>query len=212
MSTASGQLTVRGIQIEVVKKDIKNLHIGVYPPSGRVRVAAPARLGDDQVRLAVIQRLSWIKRQRRQFQDASRQSQREMLSGESHYVWGNRLRLKVVVRPGRSHVEVDGERLMLFVPEGSDRDARTKALQAWQRSELRREVPELLGQWEPTIGRSVPQWGIKRMKTKWGSCTGRLITGQCPGRSCAVARGGDRLHRRGRVRAAKSSPVSGGSG
>ena len=177
MSTASGQLTVRGIQIEVVKKDIKNLHIGVYPPAGRVRVAAPNRLDDDQVRLAVIQRLSWIKQQRRQFQDASRQSQREMVSGESHYVWGNRLRLKVVERPGRPHVEVDGERLMLFVPEGSDRDARTRALQAWQRSELRREVPKLLSQWEPGIGRSVPQWGIKRMKTKWGSCnreTGRL--------------------------------------
>jgi predicted metal-dependent hydrolase len=177
MSTASGQLTVRGIQIEVVKKDIKNLHIGVYPPSGRVRVAAPTRLDDDQVRLAVIQRLSWIKQQRRQFQGASRQSQREMVSGESHYVWGNRLRLKVIEGPGRPHIEVDGERLMLFVPEGSDREARTRALQAWQRSELRREIPKLLNQWEPVIGRSVPQWSIKRMKTKWGSCnreTGHL--------------------------------------
>jgi predicted metal-dependent hydrolase len=170
MSTASGQLSVRGIQIEVVKKDIKNLHIGVYPPSGRVRVAAPTRLDDDQVRLAVIQRLSWIKQQRRQFQDASRQSQREMVSGESHYVWGNRLRLKVIERPGRSHVEIDGERLMLFVPEGSGREVRTRALQAWQRSELRRAVPPLIAQWEQVIGREVPRWGIKRMKTKWGSC------------------------------------------
>jgi predicted metal-dependent hydrolase len=177
MSTVNPMLTVRGIKVDVVRKDIRNLHIGVYPPAGRVRVAAPVRLDDEQVRLAVIQRLSWIKRQRRQFQDASRQSQREMVSGESHYVWGNRLRLKVIERPGRPHVEVDGERLLLFVPEGSDREARTRVLQTWQRSELRREVPRLISQWEPMIGRNVSQWGIKRMKTKWGSCnreTGRL--------------------------------------
>jgi predicted metal-dependent hydrolase len=176
-STGSGSLTVRGINVDVVRKDIRHLHIGVYPPSGRVRVAAPTRLDDEQVRLAVIQRLSWIKRQRRQFQDAARQSPREMVSGESHYVWGKRLRLKAIERPGRAHVEVDGDRLLLYMPEGSDQAARTKVLQRWQRSELRRVVPPLIEQWEPVIGKHVPQWGIKRMKTKWGSCnreTGRL--------------------------------------
>jgi predicted metal-dependent hydrolase len=177
MSTANGQLTVRGIPIEVVYKDIKNLHIGVYPPAGRVRVAAPARLDDERVRLAVIHRLPWIKRQRRQFQDAARQTPREMVAGESHYVWGKRLRLKVIERPGRAHVEVDGDRLLLYMPVASDQAARTKALQRWQRSELRRAVPPLIEQWEPVVGRCVPQWGIRRMKTKWGSCnrqTGRI--------------------------------------
>jgi predicted metal-dependent hydrolase len=176
-STASGTLTVRGINVDVVRKDIRHMHIGVYPPSGRVRVAAPTRLDDEQVRLAVIQRLSWIKRQRRQFQDAARQSEREMVSGESHYVWGKRLRLKVIERPGHAHVEVDGDRLLLYMPEGSDQAARMKVFQRWQRSELRRVVPPLIEQWEPIIGKQVPQWGIKRMKTKWGSCsreTGRL--------------------------------------
>jgi predicted metal-dependent hydrolase len=90
LSTASAYLTVRGIGIDVVYKDIKHLHIGVYPPVGRVRVAAPTRLDDEQVRLAVIQRLPWIKRQREQLQAAERQSEREMVSGESHYVWGRR--------------------------------------------------------------------------------------------------------------------------
>jgi predicted metal-dependent hydrolase len=177
MNTANGTLTVRGIKVDLVRKDIRNLHIGVYPPSGRVRVAAPTRIEDDQVRLAIIQRLSWIKRRRREFQDATRQSSREMVSGESHYVWGNRLRLKLIERPGRAHVEIDGDRLLLFVPEGSDREARLKTLQHWQRSELRREVPGLISRWEPVIGRTVSHWGIKRMKTKWGSCnrdTGRL--------------------------------------
>src|SRR5436190_12898202 len=111
MSTASAYLTVAGIDVDVIYKDIKNLHIGVYPPSGRVRVAAPARLDDDQVRLAVIHRLPWIKRQRARLRAADRESEREMVTGESHYVWGVRHRLKVVERAGRGHVEVDGDRL-----------------------------------------------------------------------------------------------------
>jgi predicted metal-dependent hydrolase len=170
MSTASGRLTVRGIDIEVVYKDIKNLHIGVYPPAGRVRVAAPKRLDKDRIRLAVIQRLPWIRQQQKQLQDAVRQSEREMVSGESHYVWGSRLRLRVIERPGGAHVEVDGDRLLLYMPEGSDQEARTDALQRWHRSELRRVIPPLISKWEPMIGRSVSRWGIKRMKTKWGSC------------------------------------------
>ena len=95
MSTASAYLTIRGIDVDVVFKDIKNLHIGVYPPLGRVRVAAPSRLDDEDVRLAVIQRLPWIKRQREGLRSAARQTQRQMVSGESHFVWGVRHRLRV---------------------------------------------------------------------------------------------------------------------
>src|SRR5687768_12670742 len=104
MSTTSAYLTIAGMDVDVVYKDIKNLHIGVYPPMGRVRVAAPLLLDDDQVRLAVIHRLSWIKRRRAELQSTERQSEREMTTGESHYVWGRRYRLKVIVRPGRAHV------------------------------------------------------------------------------------------------------------
>jgi predicted metal-dependent hydrolase len=170
MSTASGYLTVRGINIDVVYKDIKNLHIGVYPPVGRVRVAAPRRLDEEHVRLAVIQRLPWIKRQRKQLQDATRQSPREMVTGESHYVWGVRHRLKVVQRTGRPHVELDGERLLLYVPERTDAPMRLKLLQDWQRSQLRIAIPALIERWEAAIGRTVPRWSIQRMRTKWGSC------------------------------------------
>src|SRR3954453_10910497 len=124
MSTANAYLTVRGITIDVIYKDIKHLHIAVYPPLGRVRVAAPKRLNDDQVRLAVIQRLPWIKQQRDQLRSAARQSQREMVTGESHYVWGVRRRLKVIERPGRAHFEVDGQRLLLYVPAGTTAERR----------------------------------------------------------------------------------------
>jgi predicted metal-dependent hydrolase len=170
VSTGSAYLTVRGIDIDVVYKDIKNLHIGVYPPMGRVRVAAPKRLDDDHVRLAIVQRLPWIKRQREQLQDAARQSERQMVTGESHYVWGNRHRLKVIERPGRAHVEVDGDRLLMYVPEGTDTAARTKLLQNWQRTQLRIAIPLVIARWEPIIGRDVPRWSVRRMKTKWGSC------------------------------------------
>ena len=170
MSTANAYLTVRGINIDVVYKNIKNLHIGVYPPVGRVRVAAPERLDEEQIRLAIIQRLPWIRRQRRQLQEAARQSPREMVNGESHYVWGRRHRLKIIERPGRAHVEVDGDRLLMYVPEGTQTDARIKLLQDWQRKQLRLAVPPLIARWEPIVGHEVPQWSIRRMKTKWGSC------------------------------------------
>src|SRR4051812_5690953 len=136
MSTASAYLSVRGIDIDVIYKDIKNLHIGVYPPMGRVRVAAPKRLDDEQVRLAVIQRLPWIKRQRDQLRAADRQSEREMVTGETHYLWGTRHRLKVVERPGRAHFEVDGERLLLYMPDGTPSDRRRQLLDHWYREQL----------------------------------------------------------------------------
>ena len=170
MSTANAYLTVRGIDIDVVYKDIKNLHIGVYPPMGRVRVAAPRRLDDDQVRLAVIQRLPWIKRQRAQLRSTDRQSEREMITGESHYVWGVRRRLKVVERPGSAHVEVDGDRLILYAPSDRSTEQRRAVLDTWYRSQLRETIPGLISVWESKLDTRVPDWSIRRMRTKWGTC------------------------------------------
>jgi predicted metal-dependent hydrolase len=170
MTTASTYLTVRGIDVDVVYKDIKNLHIGVYPPMGRVRVSAPRRLDDDQVRLAVIQRLPWIKRQRQQFKAAERQSERELITGESHYVWGKRHRLTVIERPGRSHFELDGDRLVLYVSPGTPSERRRQLLDRWYREQLRQALPPLIAKWEGKLELSVPRWSIRRMKTKWGSC------------------------------------------
>lgn len=170
MSTTNAYLTIRGIDIDVIYKDIKNLHIGVYPPMGRVRVAAPRRLDDDQVRLAVIQRLPWIKRQRAQLRSADRQSEREMVTGESHYVWGVRRRLKVVERPGRAHVEIDGDRLILYVSAGRNAEQRRTVLDTWYRAQLREAIPGLISAWESKLDTRVPDWIIRRMRTKWGTC------------------------------------------
>ncbi len=170
MSIASAYMQVSGIGVDVIFKDIKNLHIAVYPPFGRVRVAAPERLTEEAIRLAVVQRLAWIKRQQDRLRSAERQSAREMVSGESHYVWGSRLRLEIVERPGRARLEIGGTRLRLVVPPGSDADQRKRVLDAWYREELKAAIPALIGKWEPVIGKEVGGWTIRRMKTKWGSC------------------------------------------
>lgn len=170
MSTSSGYLSIRGLDIDVVYKDIKNLHIGVYPPLGRVRVAAPKRLDDDQVRLAVIRRLPWINRRREQLRAAERQSEREMITGETHYVWGRRYRLKVMERPGRTHFEVDGDRFLLYTPSETPSERRREYLDQWYRQQLREALPDLIAEWEERLELSVPKWSIRHMKTKWGSC------------------------------------------
>lgn len=170
MSTASAYLTVRGLNIDVVRKDIKHIHVGVYPPAGRVRIAAPLGFDDERVRLAVVQRLPWIRRQRKELQGAARQTLREMLTGESHYVWGLRKRLKVVERPGRAHIEVDGDRLVLYVAASTSVELRRSYLDRWYREQLRAVLPELIHKWEQRFDVTVPTWTIRKMKTKWGSC------------------------------------------
>ena len=177
MSTANAYLTVAGIGVDVVYKRIKNMHISVYPPMGRVRVAAPERLDEDAIRLAIVQRLPWIKKQREQLRDAERQSEREMIAGESHYLWGQRLRLELRETAGRPRVDIAGTKLRLTVATGSDSASRRKVLDAWYRRQLKDAIPALVEKWQPVIGGDVTGWTVRRMKTKWGSCnpdSGRL--------------------------------------
>lgn len=177
MSTANAYLTVAGIGVDVVYKHIKNMHISVYPPMGRVRVAAPERLDEDAIRLAIVQRLPWIKKQREQLRAADRQSEREMIAGESHYFWGQRLRLELRETEGQPRVDIAGTKVRLTAPVGSDSAGRRKVLDAWYRRQLKAAIPALVEKWQPAIGRDVTGWTVRRMKTKWGSCnpdSGRL--------------------------------------
>jgi hypothetical protein len=170
MSTGSAYLSVAGIGVDVVYKDIKNLHVSVYPPIGRVRVAAPERLEEEAIRLALVQRLPWIKRQRAQLQDAARQSTRELINGESHYVWGHRLRLEVVSHVGRPRVEVGGSKLRLLVAPDANSEQKAQVLERWYRAQLKQAVTTMVEKWEPVLGQRVESWTVRRMKTKWGSC------------------------------------------
>lgn len=172
MITEARSITVSGIRVEIDRKDIKNLHLGVYPPNGRVRVAAPLKVSDDAVRLAVVGRLAWIRRQQARFQAQPRQSEREMVSGESHYFLGARYRLRVIEGDGPSRVELRGKTVLTL---HSRRDAtaaqRADVLHRWYRGRLRPLVAPLVEKWQDALGVTVAEWRIKRMKTKWGSCT-----------------------------------------
>ena len=157
--------------MEVVRKDIKNLHLGVYPPNGRVRAAVPLRLDDEAVRLAIISRLGWIRRQQERFEQQVRQSQREMVTGESHYFQGRRYRLDVIEQNGPAGVRLRNRTTMeLRVRPGTDRDKREVVLHRWYRQWLREQIPQLIATWEPVVGVIVADWGIKKMKTRWGTC------------------------------------------
>ena len=164
-------LEIRGIPVEVVYKVIKNLHVGVYPPSGRVRVAAPLHLDDEAVRLALISRLGWIRRKQAEFEQQERQSQREFVTGESHYFKGRRYRLRVVEYNGRPTIRLLNNTTMeLRTRPGDNRDNRETVLYQWYRRQLRSQLPPLLTKWEPKVGVAVDDLRIRRMKTRWGSC------------------------------------------
>ena len=165
------QIEVSGIPVDVVRKDIKNLHLAVYPPHGRVRVAVPLRTSDETVRLAVISRLSWIRKQQNALEQQVRQSQREMITGESHFVQGRRYRLNVIEQNAPAVVVLRNSKTMeLRVRPGTDEEKRRDVLQRWYRQLLREQIPDLLAKWEPIVGVEVAHCGIKRMKTKWGTC------------------------------------------
>jgi predicted metal-dependent hydrolase len=171
MNIETRNIHVGALSVEVVRKNIKNLHLGVYPPHGRVRVAAPLVVDDEAVRLAVIDKLGWIKRQKAKFAEQPRQSQREMVNGESHYFLGQRYRLRVHEHEAPARVAVRGvASLDLFVRPGTSAEQREAVLLHWYREQLKALIPPLLEKWQPILGVQARAWGIKKMKTKWGSC------------------------------------------
>ena len=172
MSTKTVEIQGSGLAVQIVRKDIKNLHLGVYPPDGRVRVAAPLSVSDDAVRLAVIGKLGWIKKQQAKFAAQPRQTEREMVSGESHYFLGQRYRLRVIEHEGAGNVVLRNKATIdLHVRPDTGAKQREQLLQRWHRKHLRALTPPLLKKWQPVLGVHVPDWGIKKMKTKWGSCS-----------------------------------------
>jgi len=164
-------LDILGTPIEVVRKNIKNLHLAVYPPEGRVRVAAPLHMTEDAVRLAIITRISWIRKKQKAFKNQERQSRREMITGESHYFQGRRYRLRVVEinRPPTVKLS-NNSTIELRVRPDSDRAKREAVLNEWYRKKLKEQIPAMISEWEPRIGVKVADWGVRKMKTRWGSC------------------------------------------
>jgi predicted metal-dependent hydrolase len=171
MSIEPKEIIVGGIRVAVIHKAIKNLHLGVYPPNGRVRIAAPLAMSDAAIRLAAVRKLGWIKRNKRRFQEQPRQSAREMVNGESHYYLGQRYRLRVVEVDGAPKVDLSGGSVIkLSVRPKSTADVRSEVLQSWYRQRLKDMIPPLLEKWQDALGVRVTHWGVKKMKTRWGTC------------------------------------------
>lgn len=161
------------IAVDVVMKDIKNVHLSVHPPSGRVRISAPARMSLDTIRVFAISRLDWIKQQRKRLLDQERETPREYLDLESHYVWGKRYLLRVMEGGETAGVALRGNRMILTVRPGISADSKAEIIAQWYRQQTKIAVAELVRKWGPRLGVKVARVFVQRMRTRWGSCNPR---------------------------------------
>lgn len=164
------RLNLSGIPVDVVFKDIKNVHLSVYPPDGKVRISAPSRMSLDTVRVFAIAKLCWIRQQQRKLHGQERETPREYLERESHYVWGKRYLLKVIEKDAPSVVELKHSRMILQLRPGTSGEKKRAIVEAWYREQIREAAPALIAKWGPLIGVKVEKFFVQKMKTKWGSC------------------------------------------
>jgi predicted metal-dependent hydrolase len=172
----TAHLDLGDIVAEVVFKDIKHLHLSVYPPAGQVRISAPQRMSLETVRVFAISKLGWIKQQQQKLRAQERNTPREYLERESHYVWGRRYLLTIVEDHAPRSVELKHSRLVLRVRPATPEHRRQSLVEQWHREQLKQAVPPLLAQWQPRVGVTVERFFVQRMKTKWGSCNHQART------------------------------------
>jgi len=164
------QVQLGDIGVDVVRKDIKNVHLSVHPPSGKIRIAAPSRMSLDTIRVFAISKLGWIRQQQRKLQEQERETPREYLDRESHYVWERRYLLTVNESDQPPSVELGPRRISLSVRPGTDQAKRHAIVEEWYRDQVRKAVPPLIAKWERLMSVKVSRFYVQRMKTKWGSC------------------------------------------
>jgi predicted metal-dependent hydrolase len=164
------QINLGNLTVDVVFKDIKNIHLSVYPPDGKVRISAPTRMNLDTVRVFAISKLSWIKQQQEKLRSQDRETPREYLDRESHYVWGKRYLLKVMEGNAALGIELKHNAMVLRVRPGTDEEKKQAMVESWYREQLKVAAADLIARWEPLIGVKAEAFFVQRMKTKWGSC------------------------------------------
>ena len=158
------------IRVDVVLKDIKNIHLSVYPPNGAVRISAPLRMSLDTIRVYAISRLGWIKQQQKKLRGQERETPREYLDRESHYVWGRRYLLQLVECDEAPSVELKHRKMVLRLRPGADDGKKQAVVEDWYRQQIKQAAAPLIAKWEPVLGVRVDRLFVQRMKTKWGSC------------------------------------------
>ena len=171
MNTKQESLKIANVEIDIVRKDIKNMHLAVYPPYGKIRLSVPSKTDEEVLRLFAISKLGWIKKHVKNFQAQPRESIRTYVSGESHYFQGKRYILNVIEHQGKSKVRIRGTKYLdLYVRRGSTREDKAKVLKEWYRRKLKKQLPDIISKWEKEIGVKASDWGVRQMKTKWGAC------------------------------------------
>jgi predicted metal-dependent hydrolase len=165
------QIKLGGIAVDVVQKDIKNIHLSVYPPTGRVRISAPLRMDIDTIRVFAIAKLGWIKAQQNKLREQEREAPREYLERESHYVWGKRYLLKIAEQDAAPEVELKHNKLVLRIRSSASQVKKQEVLEAWYREQLKAALPPLIAKWESLMGVKVARCFVQKMRTKWGSCS-----------------------------------------
>ena len=166
----SEKLQLGELSVDVVRKAIKNVHLSVYPPTGRVRIAVPSDMDMDSIRVFALSKLSWIRRQQRKQLAQKREPKREYIERESHYLWGKRYLLNVIEKDLPPTVETKHRRILLTCRPGVDAQRRESILQQWYREQLHSAMPAVVSKWEKAVGVEVAVWQVRKMKTKWGSC------------------------------------------
>jgi predicted metal-dependent hydrolase len=164
------KIDIGNIVADVVLKDIKNIHLSVFPPSGRVRISAPSRMDLETIRIFAISKLSWIKKQQSKIQQQERESQRDFTTRESHYFLGKRYLLQVIEADSKPFVTIKHNLIVLTIRPDSNVEQKQVVLQEWYRDQLKPIVSKLIEKWSQVLNVTVKEFGIKRMKTKWGTC------------------------------------------
>ncbi len=164
------KIELGNITIEVEQKDIKNIHLSVYPPDGKVRIAAPERIDLDTIRVFAINKLKWIREQQEIFRNQEREAPREYLSKESHYFQGKRYLLKIIEHDAKPKVVLTHSTIELYIRPHTLMEKRKEIIDEWYREQLKNIIPKLLEKWEKKIGVKTHEFGIKKMRTKWGTC------------------------------------------
>lgn len=165
------QITVSDITVDVVHKKIKNINLSVSSRDGRVRISAPVRVSGKTVQEFARSKLPWIRGRQAEYQDQIRLTQRQYISGEHHYLFGQAYVLELVERAGRYKVQlIDDSTLKLYVKPSADFQSRQKTMYGWYREQLKSRIPSLIQKWQPVMDVRVNEWRIKHMKTRWGSC------------------------------------------
>lgn len=169
--TDNNNIIIDDIQIEVIKKkNIKNLNLSVYPPDGKVKITVPIKMNEETIKKLISSKLPWIRKQQAKIREIEWQPERKYVSGESHYFLGKAYLLNVIYANKKQRVEIIKSQINLYVREGSTEEERKKVMIEWYRNELKKHIPGLIKKWEDKMGVSVNSWGVKLMKTRWGTC------------------------------------------